>query len=233
MIDYLSVVGLLAAGKTTMVKGIQAASDAQMVEERFKENPWLEMFYEQPKKYAWVAQIHFLRSRWAQLEAAPRFVVEDGSPWADRVFARVQHKLGNFGFGDEEEASASASSADADDVAAEPSVNDMLMAEYEGIFELLRAAHADKVPSAILVLDVTPETAHKRMVARDRDMEKAVPISYLRALKEQYEVFVAEMAEVTAVYRLDYEEWRDGATVWEALKAAHTPDKTGVFTLTL
>ena len=66
---------------------------------------------------------------------------------------------------------------------------------------------------------------------RDRTEETGIPLSYLQALRDEYERFVEEMAKCTAVYRLNYEAFCTGEDVWAAIQAVHRPGAKGVFVL--
>jgi len=72
-------------------------------------------------------------------------------------------------------------------------------------------------PTVIVYMDVTPETALKRMKARGREMESNVPLEYLKNLRRGYEEFMKTVAGSVAVIRIDWNEYGDTDSVAKAI----------------
>jgi deoxyadenosine/deoxycytidine kinase len=66
--EHVVVIGNIGAGKTTAVRALGAALGADVHEERFAENPYLERFYADPRAWAAVNQLWFLGEVAAQHE---------------------------------------------------------------------------------------------------------------------------------------------------------------------
>jgi deoxyguanosine kinase len=94
-IRYIAVEGPIGVGKTTLAERLALKFGAQIVLERYEENPFLHTFYEDRKKYAFQTQLFFLLSRYRQqheLMHSDLFfesVVSDYLFSKDRIFAEV------------------------------------------------------------------------------------------------------------------------------------------------
>jgi deoxyadenosine/deoxycytidine kinase len=60
--------GNIGAGKTTLATRMAADSNARLILERFADNPFLPMFYENREKYAFTLEMSFLAERFQQLK---------------------------------------------------------------------------------------------------------------------------------------------------------------------
>jgi len=66
---YICIEGNIGAGKTTLVKAIEHRHPVQAIYEQFKENPFLELFYENPEKHSFPLEMSFLAERFQQLNS--------------------------------------------------------------------------------------------------------------------------------------------------------------------
>jgi deoxyguanosine kinase len=65
-VQYIAIEGVIGAGKTTLAQMLGERLNAEVVLERFEENPFLGKFYEDPERYAFQTQIFFLLNRYRQ-----------------------------------------------------------------------------------------------------------------------------------------------------------------------
>ena len=72
--DYIVIEGNIGTGKTSLANRISIDFNARLVLERFAENPFLPLFYEQQSRYAFALELSFLADRYQQLneELAPQ-----------------------------------------------------------------------------------------------------------------------------------------------------------------
>jgi deoxyguanosine kinase len=72
--DYIVIEGNIGTGKTSLATKISEEFNTRLVLERFAENPFLPLFYDQPNRYAFPLELSFLADRYQQLndELAPR-----------------------------------------------------------------------------------------------------------------------------------------------------------------
>jgi deoxyadenosine/deoxycytidine kinase len=95
--------GIIGAGKSTLAKVIGQALGLHVMEESVDSNPYLDLFYEDPKRYAFPMQMHMLMRRHAQQQEASwrclngaKGVILDRSLPGDRVFAKLHRDEGNI-----------------------------------------------------------------------------------------------------------------------------------------
>lgn len=95
-LQYLAVEGNIGVGKTSLATKIAADFNAKLILERFKENPFLPKFYEDPARYAFALEMSFLADRYQQLvEDTTQFdlfkelVVTDYEINKSLIFARI------------------------------------------------------------------------------------------------------------------------------------------------
>jgi deoxyguanosine kinase len=92
---YIAVEGPIGAGKTTLAELLALRYRAQVVMERYEENPFLAKFYEDRKRAAFQTQIFFLLSRYRQQQELMQTnlfytsVVSDYMFEKDRIFAGI------------------------------------------------------------------------------------------------------------------------------------------------
>ncbi len=76
------VEGPMGVGKTTLCNRLAAEFDGQLMLERYRDNPFLERFFEHPEESALPVQLHFLNSRMRQLRQ-----LQQTELFRQRVFA--------------------------------------------------------------------------------------------------------------------------------------------------
>jgi deoxyadenosine/deoxycytidine kinase len=170
--------GVLGAGKTTFAKEIAKRLDLRLIEEPVGNgegisNPYLGLFYQKPKKYAFGMQMFLLHTRYAMQQLASfeatgvggyKGAILDRSISGDRVFAKMLMEDG----------------------AIEP----IDFATYEMAYHIM--CRTLLPPTLLVFLEVTPETAFARMQKRNRSVEAGVPLAYLQRLQLGYEELIAE-----------------------------------------
>lgn len=65
--DYIVIEGNIGTGKTSLAEKIAADYQTRIVLERFADNPFLPLFYDQPQRYAFPLELSFLADRYQQL----------------------------------------------------------------------------------------------------------------------------------------------------------------------
>jgi deoxyguanosine kinase len=92
---YIAVEGPIGVGKTSLTGLLANEFSARRIVETPQENPFLPRFYQDPKKYAFQAQIFFLLSRYQQqqellqLDLFSRLTISDYLFARDRIFASI------------------------------------------------------------------------------------------------------------------------------------------------
>ena len=65
-LHYMAIEGVIGSGKTSLAKRIRDRLDAKLILEQFEENPFLEKFYVDRKRFAFQTQMFFLINRFKQ-----------------------------------------------------------------------------------------------------------------------------------------------------------------------
>lgn len=165
---YIAVEGPIGVGKTTLVKALADRFGYQTVLEEAGDNPFLPKFYDNPRRWAFSAQVHFLLSRFqqhrdlAQIEIFSRGVVTDYLFAKDEIFAQVN---------------------------LQPDELDL----YYRVYDLLRLQLPK--PDLVVYLRARPEVLLSRIEKRAIRYEQSVSADYLEALTEAYDKFFFHYAE--------------------------------------
>lgn len=85
---YIVVEGPIGVGKTALARGLAERLGGRCVLEEAQENPFLESFQRDRKRFALQAQLYFLLTRYAQQEALAQDDLFDGPVVCDYLFAR-------------------------------------------------------------------------------------------------------------------------------------------------
>ena len=92
-IRYIAIEGVIGAGKTTLSTKLGETLGANVVLEKFEENPFLKDFYRDPERFGFQTQIFFLLTRYKQqkelfqADLFHRFLVTDYIFEKDKIFA--------------------------------------------------------------------------------------------------------------------------------------------------
>lgn len=92
---YITIEGVIGAGKTTLARKLQEAIGGRLVLEEFEENPFLKDFYRDPVHFAFQTQLFFLLSRFRQQEKIVQYdlfqnrLITDYMFQKDRIFATI------------------------------------------------------------------------------------------------------------------------------------------------
>lgn len=152
--------GNIAAGKTTVLQEIEKKG-YPVYYEPFSDNPWLPLYYQNPKKYALNTQIWFLSERFRQYKNADfstrKIVFIERSIYTDRfIFVELIRRMGNLNY--------------------------IELDTYKHHFEIYK----NPLPELTIVLDTPPTECKERMDIRARGIEEGVPLDYLRDLHQVY-----------------------------------------------
>lgn len=90
--------GMIGAGKSTYTEMIAKELGSKPFYESVDDNRILEMFYEDPKRWAFALQIHFLNTRFKSIKKAlvDRQNVLDRSIYEDALFTQINYETGHM-----------------------------------------------------------------------------------------------------------------------------------------
>lgn len=160
---YLSVEGVIGVGKTTLVRLLQSALDANILLEVFEENPFLSDFYGDRARYAFQTQIFFLLSRYHQQHKSVPALLETG-----------KHLISDYTF-------------EKDSLFAQINLQNDELVMYQRVHEAL----AEKIPppNLIVYLRASTDLLMQRIALRDRPYERSMERSYIDELNHAYDNF--------------------------------------------
>jgi 2-amino-4-hydroxy-6-hydroxymethyldihydropteridine diphosphokinase len=95
-LNYIAIEGNIGAGKTSLSSKLSEDFNARLVQERFADNPFLPLFYQDQARYAFSLEMSFLADRYqqltddlAQFELFSDFVVADYYIVKSLIFSRI------------------------------------------------------------------------------------------------------------------------------------------------
>lgn len=156
---YIAVEGVIGAGKTSLAKKLTERLNAQLVLEKFEENPFLEKFYLDRKRYAFQTQMFFLINRYKQQQELMQgnlftdYLVADYIFEKDKIFAYLN--------------------LDKDELQL-----------YESIFPLLQKTLVK--PDLVIFLHSHVDRLMYNIKKRNRLIEKGIAKNYIQELSESY-----------------------------------------------
>lgn len=174
---YFAVEGVIGVGKTTLVRLLQQAFQANILLEVFEENPFLSSFYGDRTRYAFQTQMFFLLSRYhQQRRGIPEAtlgnasLISDYTFEKDALFARINLQ------GDELEM-------------------------YHRVHEAL----AEKIPPPNLMVYLRADTdlLMKRIAQRDRPYERDMDRAYIEQVNQAYDDFFLNTSHSSPVLVID------------------------------
>jgi len=180
----IAIAGNMGAGKSTLVEFLSRTYGVSPFYEPNENNPYLPDFYADMKRWSFHSQLYFLSNKFKlhlELDRAPGVVVLDRTIFEDaEVFATALHEMKRMDDRDW----------------------DTYWGFYESILDAIRP------PDLMIYLRCSMKTLRKRIRMRGREMEKDVPLAYLKRLERLYENWIAsyDMSDVLILEtdNLDY-----------------------------
>lgn len=164
---YVAVAGNIGAGKSSLTRLLSGRYHLEPVYEAVDENPYLEDFYRDMRRYAFHSQMFFLATRLRQHlgQVNPgRRVIQDRTVYEDAaVFARNLHDRGILDGRDHR--------------------------SYRTMFEAVSAAL--RPPDLLIYLRAGLPTLRRHIRQRGRSYESAIEDAYLLGLNALYEEWIA------------------------------------------
>ncbi|MFQ5944641.1 MAG: deoxynucleoside kinase [Anaerolineae bacterium] len=158
---YVAVEGAIGVGKTTLARLIQDEFEAELLLEVFEENPFLPLFYQDPERHAFQAQVYFLLSRYGQQQDIPESL-QRGNLISDYTFAK-------------------------DRIFALLNLSGEELEMYERIHRVLAQGIAQ--PDLVVYLRAETDVLMQRIASRDRSFERTMDRGYIHKLNLAYEGF--------------------------------------------
>ncbi|MEK7538134.1 MAG: deoxynucleoside kinase [Patescibacteria group bacterium] len=179
---FIGVVGCMGVGKSRLTEALAGHLGYRAYFEPVKENPYLDDFYADAKRWSFEMQIYMLTSRFRQhlevqaLTTKDIGVVQDQIIYGDVLYAELTHQ---FGFMDDRD-----------------------FANYKNHFATLRPLL--QLPDVIINLETSIDTVYDRIHNRGRVSEKKISREYLAGLTKLFADWTASVEDKTKVIHLDW-----------------------------
>lgn len=163
---HIAVVGNIGAGKTTLTELLSKHLNYEPQYESVENNPYLEDFYSDMKRWSFNLQIFFLNSRFrhiVELQKKGINMIQDRTIYEDAyIFAENLFDMGLMSARDFE--------------------------NYSHIFQSI--VSYIKPPDLLIYLRASVPTLVNNIQKRGRDYESAIRLDYLSKLNEKYEKWI-------------------------------------------
>jgi len=156
---YIAIEGPIGVGKSSLAKILAQKYASRLVKEEVAGNPFLERFYENPRKFAFQTQLFFLLSRYRQQRELAQGDLFEGGLVCDYILAK-------------------------DKIFALINLEDDEISLYESIYKLLVSALHK--PDLVIYLQARPEVLLSRVRKRGIAYERNISLDYLRTLSDAY-----------------------------------------------
>lgn len=159
---YIAVEGVIGAGKTSLAKILAERMNGLLVLEEPGDNPFLEDFYRDPRRFAFQTQLYFLLSRCKQQEEFPHPDLFHQRIISDYLFAR-------------------------DRIFATLNLDEREFALYEKVAGLME--FGIPVPDLVVYLQSSTRRLMHNIRIRNRHYERDISEAYVDELNEYYNRF--------------------------------------------
>jgi deoxyguanosine kinase len=156
---YIAIEGPIGVGKSSLAKLLAQKFGSRLVKEEVAHNPFLERFYENPKKYAFQTQLYFLLSRYRQQKELAQGDLFESGVVCDYILAK-------------------------DKIFALINLEDDEISLYESIYKLLVSTLSK--PDLVIYLQARPEVLLSRVRKRGIAYERNISLDYLKTLSDAY-----------------------------------------------
>jgi len=163
---HIAIVGNIGAGKTTLTEMLAKNYGWDPVFEAVDNNPYLEDFYSDMKRWSFNLQIYFLNSRYRQIVDIQKKglnLIQDRTIYEDAyIFAENLHDMGLMTTRDYE--------------------------NYQSIFDNI--IEFIKPPDLLVYLKATVPTLVNNIQRRGREYESGIRLDYLSKLNDKYDKWI-------------------------------------------
>lgn len=163
---HIAIVGNIGAGKTTLTELLAKNYGWDPLFEAVDNNPYLEDFYSDMKRWSFNLQIYFLNTRYRQIieiQKSGKNIIQDRTIYEDAyIFAENLHDMGLMTTRDYQ--------------------------NYQAIFDNI--TEFIKPPDLLIYLRASVPTLVNNIQRRGREYESGIRLDYLSKLNEKYQKWI-------------------------------------------
>ncbi len=185
--SFIGLAGNIGVGKTTFTKLLSKSLDWTPYFESVTDNPYLNDFYGDMKRWGFNLQVYFLHKRFQMHQTMSRSstgVIQDRTIYEDmEIFARNLYQLGKLSKRDWE--------------------------NYSGLFAVMTSYL--KKPDLIIYLRAETDTLISRIKNRGRDYENSIDPEYVHTLNVSYDRWIRSITDqpVMTIQTDDFNIFKD------------------------
>jgi len=165
---HLAIAGNIGSGKTTLTRLLAKQMKWKPYYESVDDNPYLDSFYDDMKRWSFNLQVYFLNSRFRQvveIRKSQHTIIQDRTIYEDaHIFAPNLHQMNLMTTRD--------------------------FNNYISLFELMSSFI--EAPDLLIYLRASVSTLVSQIAQRGRDYEESIRIDYLKKLNQRYEDWISE-----------------------------------------
>ena len=163
---HLAIAGNIGSGKTTLTRLLAKQMKWEPYYESVENNPYLDSFYDDMKRWSFNLQVFFLNSRFRQvveIRKSEKTIIQDRTIYEDAyIFAPNLHEM-----------------------------NLMTTRDFDNYFDLFQLMNSFiDAPDLLIYLRASVSTLVSQIAQRGRDYEESIRIDYLKKLNERYEQWI-------------------------------------------
>lgn len=182
MKQYIAIAGNIGAGKTTTAKLLSKHFQIRLYLEKFVENPYLEDFYQDMRKWSFHSQIFFLTKNFSnhlEIQHSPKSCIQDRTIYEDsEIFAANLYQQGLMSQRDYQ--------------------------TYTNLYtEMLQVL---KYPDIVIYLQASTSNLIDRIRSRNRAFEKKISEHYLEQLNGLYDEWIEKIKTKTSVMTIETDQ---------------------------
>jgi deoxyadenosine/deoxycytidine kinase len=163
---HIAIVGNIGAGKTTLTELLAKNYNWDPLYEAVDNNPYLEDFYSDMKRWSFNLQIYFLNTRYRQIieiQKGGQNIIQDRTIYEDAyIFAENLHDMGLMTTRD--------------------------FQNYQAIFDNI--TEFIKPPDLLIYLKASVPTLVNNIQRRGREYESGIRLDYLSKLNDKYQKWI-------------------------------------------
>ncbi len=165
--EIIVIDAVVGAGKTVYMEMLSKDMNTSCFQEPVQDNPLLDKFYHDRKRYSFPLQVYFLNRRFEMLKQASKLgkpTIMDRSIYGDMIFAKLLYEEGNM-------------------------EKDEYILYRDLLINMLEHVEA---PKLMIYLKIDTDSAIARIRKRGRDYEQIVEREYWERLNKEYEDYFSD-----------------------------------------